>query len=209
MCVCSVTQSRPTLCDPVDCSPPVSSVHGISQDRFFPGKNTGVVCHFQLQGIFLTQGLNPRLLHWQADSLPVSPGRYMIIPIDCFSIVKGMLTLCMEREKDEEAGLWALGGQRLSLMLVWLLRTPGGTLCTLERGEHFGHKLRAGGGFKKDWKSLSLRVHSCLKIEWQCNISCSWTCLLGRHFWALTVPPPGSSFPLSTNLCKNKSRFIF
>ena len=102
VCVCSVTQSRPTLCDPVDCSPPVSSVHGISQDRFFPGKNTGVVCHFQLQGIFLTQGLNPRLLHWQADSLPVSqgsPGRYMIIPIDCFSIVKGMLTLCMEREK--------------------------------------------------------------------------------------------------------------
>ena len=34
-----------------------------------------------------------------------SPGRYLIIPIDCFSIVKGMLALCMEREKDEEAGL--------------------------------------------------------------------------------------------------------
>ena len=30
-----------------------SSVHGI-----FPGKNTGVGCHFLLQGIFLTQGLN-------------------------------------------------------------------------------------------------------------------------------------------------------
>ena len=26
-------QSCPTLCDPVDCSPPVSSVHGISQER--------------------------------------------------------------------------------------------------------------------------------------------------------------------------------
>ena len=35
----------------------------------FPGKNTGVGCHFLLQGIFLTQGLNPHLLHWQADSL--------------------------------------------------------------------------------------------------------------------------------------------
>ena len=33
-----------------------------------PGKNTGVGCHFLLQGIFLTQGLNPHLLHWQADS---------------------------------------------------------------------------------------------------------------------------------------------
>ena len=37
-----------------------------------PGKNTGVGCHFLLQGIFLTQGLNPRLLNWQADSLPLS-----------------------------------------------------------------------------------------------------------------------------------------
>ena len=38
----------------------------------FPGKNTGVVCHFLLQGIFLTQGSNPSLLHWQVDSLPLS-----------------------------------------------------------------------------------------------------------------------------------------
>ena len=29
----------------------------------FPGKNTGVGCHALFQGIFLTQGLNPRLLH--------------------------------------------------------------------------------------------------------------------------------------------------
>ena len=27
-----------------------------------PGKSTGVGCHFLLQGIFLTQGLNPHLL---------------------------------------------------------------------------------------------------------------------------------------------------
>ena len=42
-----------------------------------PGKNTGVGCHFLLlQGIFLTQGLNPSLLHLlhvQADSLPLVP----------------------------------------------------------------------------------------------------------------------------------------
>ena len=28
-----------------------------------PGKNTGGGCHFLLQGIFPTQGLNPHLLH--------------------------------------------------------------------------------------------------------------------------------------------------
>ena len=37
----------------------------------FPGKNTGVVCHFLLQGIFLTEGLNPCLLPWQVVSLPL------------------------------------------------------------------------------------------------------------------------------------------
>ena len=54
-------------CNPMDCSPPSCSVHGIPQ-----AKNTGVGCHFLPQGIFLTQGSNPRLLHWQADSLPLS-----------------------------------------------------------------------------------------------------------------------------------------
>ena len=42
----------------------------------FPGKNTGVACHFLLQGIFLMQGSILGLLHWQADSSPLStPGK--------------------------------------------------------------------------------------------------------------------------------------
>ena len=52
-------------------SPPDSSVHEI-----FPGKNTGVDCHFLLQRILLTQGSNLsllHLLHWQAGSAP--PGK--------------------------------------------------------------------------------------------------------------------------------------
>ena len=32
-CVCSATQSCPTLCDPMGCSPTGSSVHGILQAR--------------------------------------------------------------------------------------------------------------------------------------------------------------------------------
>ena len=52
------TQLCPTLCSPMNCSPPCSSVHGDS-----PGKNTGVGCHARLQGIFLTRGLNRGLLH--------------------------------------------------------------------------------------------------------------------------------------------------
>ena len=53
-----VTQSCPTLCNPMDYSLPDSSVHEDS-----PGKNTRVGCHFLFQGIFLTQGSNLDLLH--------------------------------------------------------------------------------------------------------------------------------------------------
>ena len=52
-------QSCPTLCNPMDCSPPVRLLCPWDS----PGKNTGVGGHSLLQGIFLTQGSNPGLLH--------------------------------------------------------------------------------------------------------------------------------------------------
>ena len=52
-----VVQSGLTLCDPIDYSLQVSSVHGILQARILE-------CgHSLFQGIFATQGLNPGLLH--------------------------------------------------------------------------------------------------------------------------------------------------
>ena len=53
--------------------------HSLEPARFLcpwdcPGKTTGVGCRFLLQGIFLTRGSNPHLLHllpWQAGSLPL------------------------------------------------------------------------------------------------------------------------------------------
>ena len=77
VCVCARAcasakslQSCPTLCDSMDCNPPCSSVHGAS-----PGKNTGVGCHALLQGTFLTQRENQRLLHllhWQVGFFTTS-----------------------------------------------------------------------------------------------------------------------------------------
>ena len=66
-CCCLITKLCPTLCKPMGCSLPYFSVYGIS-----PRKNTGVDCHFLLQGIFQTQGQNPCLLLWHADFLPLS-----------------------------------------------------------------------------------------------------------------------------------------
>ena len=64
-----VARSCPGLCNPVDCSPPGSTAHGDSL-----GRNTGISCHSLLQGIFLTQGSSPGLLHCrQILSLPFEP----------------------------------------------------------------------------------------------------------------------------------------
>jgi len=53
----------------------------------FLGKNTGVGCHFLHQGIFLTQASKPsllHLLHWQADSLPLSHPKSQMFSIHYF-----------------------------------------------------------------------------------------------------------------------------
>ena len=62
MRACSVTQSRLTLCDPMD---------RLLYPWDSPGKNTRVGCHFLLQEILPTQGSNLCLLHWQVNSLPL------------------------------------------------------------------------------------------------------------------------------------------
>ena len=64
-------QSCPTLCDPMDCSPPGSSVHGILQARILEG-----VARPSSRGSSPTQGSNLCLLcllHWQAGSLLLAP----------------------------------------------------------------------------------------------------------------------------------------
>ena len=67
MCVCSVAQSCLTLCDPMDCSLPGSSVHGILQARI------PVAISYSRGSSQPRDGnLGPLgFLHWQVDSLPL------------------------------------------------------------------------------------------------------------------------------------------
>ena len=69
---------RPTLCDPMDCSPPGSSVHGILQARVLKR-----VAMPSSRGIFLTQVWNPQLLcflHWPGDSTTMPTGKLYFKP---------------------------------------------------------------------------------------------------------------------------------
>ena len=74
----SVTQSCPTLYDHMDCR--------LLCPWDSPGKNTGEGCHFFLQEIFPTQGLNLHLLHllhWQVCSLPLAPLQFSSVTQSC------------------------------------------------------------------------------------------------------------------------------
>ena len=59
----------PNLCNPMDCSPHPHPRFLCPWD--FPGKKNGAGCHFLLLDL-PDPGSNPRLLFWQADSLPLS-----------------------------------------------------------------------------------------------------------------------------------------
>ena len=82
MCVCvQLLQSHLTLCNPMHCSPPDSSVH-----RVFPARILEWVVIPSSRGIFLTQGSNLCLLHlWIAGwatrkaNLLCSPGRWTTV----------------------------------------------------------------------------------------------------------------------------------
>ena len=63
------TQSSPTLCDPIDCSPPGSSVHGILQARILEWIAMSSSRDLPDPGI---NPASPVSLALQADSLPLS-----------------------------------------------------------------------------------------------------------------------------------------
>ena len=92
-------QSCPTLCYPMDCSPPGSTVHGDST-----GMNAGVSYHALLQGIFPTQRSNPGLLcllHSRAGSLPLAPPeKSQSHSVQFSSVAQSCPTLCDPRNRS-------------------------------------------------------------------------------------------------------------
>ena len=107
----------------MDCRPPASSVHGI-----LCGKNTGEVCHALLQGILLTQRLNPCLLcplRWPVDSLSLAPpGKAMLTSKNCFLHFPcgsgGSCLQCGRPGFDPSAVKIPWRRERLPMPVIWL-----------------------------------------------------------------------------------------
>ena len=67
MCACSVAQSYLTLCNPMDCSPPGSSVHGILQARILEW----VAIAFSRGSSWPRDWTHISIFGWQVESLPL------------------------------------------------------------------------------------------------------------------------------------------
>ena len=121
-----VAQSCPTLCDSMDCSLPGSSVHGIFQARV----PEWVTYHSLLQGIFLTQGLNPGLLHCRQTLYPLSHQG------SCCALDQRLKLLQSLRGRNLSQQVWLSG---ISLLMGWRWeeahRSPGSRSTP---GEHSG-----------------------------------------------------------------------
>ena len=137
---------------------PGSSVHGIFQAR-----NIGVGYHFLLQGIFPTQGSNPRLLcllHWQAYSLPLhhlgSPS-WLAAAAAAAKSLQSRPTLCDPRDGNPPgspvpeilqartlewvaisfSSAWKWKAKGKSLSRVWLFATPWTLSMGFSRQEYW------------------------------------------------------------------------
>ena len=123
-----------TLCNPMDCSPPGSSVHGILQTRILEW-----VAMLSSRGIFLIQRSNACLLcllHWQMGSLPLAPpGKPPSLPslLRRWKLCPFLLNLngdwdCFDHWNVEEVTSWDLltPGTKIAWTLpIPSLRDPG------------------------------------------------------------------------------------
>ena len=102
-----VAQLCPTLCNPMDCSLP-----GSSGPWDFPGKNTGVDCHFLLQGIFPSPRVQTHVSfivgRFFTTELPGKPPNTLLLMSLCFYGISMYRTICKPFWQNREP----FGGRR-------------------------------------------------------------------------------------------------
>ena len=111
----------------------------------FPGKNTGVGCHFLLQEIFPIQGLNPGLSHYRQTLYRLSHQGLSIGP---FKLSTSQQNLCRYMAVLHLIILklsdFVLGGLHTVLWLIFPIVSRGWV----------PHLLLAGSSFPKEWRLL-------------------------------------------------------
>ena len=113
----------------------------------FPSKNTGVGCHFLLQGVFLTQELNPRILH-AGGFFTTEPSGKLLMEL-CTAVVSQVVLVAQSREGAPQASGQETGRDRWKAKAPALCR--GGEVVGVEVGAESAQCL---GPASLPWPSI-------------------------------------------------------
>ena len=151
-------QSCPTLCDPIDGSPPGSSVPGILQARTLEW----VAISFP-RGIFQTQGSNPGLPFLKADALTSEPPGKPLIKAMVFPVVMyGCESWTIKKAECRRIDAFELWCWRRLLRVPWTARRSNQSILKAISPEYsleglmlklkcqsFGHQMRRTDSLEK------------------------------------------------------------
>ena len=158
--MCLVSQSCLTVCNPTDCSPPGSSIHGDS-----PGESTGVGCHTLLQGIFPTQTLNPSLTHCRCILYHVChQGNPCFSQVFTFSVLD-LAHPCMKCSLDISNFL----ERSLLLLLLWSHFSRVRLFATPSTAAHHGSPI-PGILQARTLESVAISFSNAWKWKWSCSV---------------------------------------
>ena len=168
----------------------------------FPGKNTGGGCHFLLQGIFPTQGLNLQLLcllHWQADSLPLS---HMGSPMPILHILYLSSVYLY-------TSYYAIALNHYIYSTLYMLSCSVVSSSLWPHGLYVAHQAPVSMGFSRQeyWSGLPLPAPGNLPDPGIKPVSPVFLALAGRFFTTIILWGRHGSFThLTENLSSRKIR---
>ena len=142
----------------------------------FPGENTGIGCHFLLQGLFLTQDLSLCLLlvlHWQVGSLPLShlgsPKNLPASAGDARAVIdSGDMRLSKPQETAKDGGPGVLRGVT---KLDWTANIHLSSHVVWQGESAFLWRLLLGNftSFPVTRNAVSQLTRCCPDPSWPCN----------------------------------------
>ena len=128
-----VTQSCPTLSDPIDCSPPGSSVHGIFQARVLEWVAIAFSvrqCYLILNRLLSGECVISSVLSCRSKNLKQQTDQcYHLITVQCFLVSKGKYILEAWGQADpKDAKRREARGSILALLVIYFFSSPSACL---------------------------------------------------------------------------------
>ena len=190
-----LSESCPTLCNPMDCRPPGSSVHGLSKQEYWSGFPNPPPGDLHDPGIEPSSHVSSAL---QVDSLsPVPPGKPSKTPYSC---VKRVLHVMRSNHKEGSGRSWPSA--------VWTLSLDREASLLVRRAAINLPEMLAGSIWGMNYLEASLTNE--LSDVWACCLHTGFILPFGTitYKFFLVSYLLGQSAPAGLDSCGNPPRSI-